>query len=492
MFHQVMVDPKDVDALRFLWWPDDDLSKRPVDFRMMVHLFGSTSSPSCASFGLRKTAQDNAGDFGHEVVDTVLKNFYVDDCLKSVKSTEVAVELRKDLCALLSRGGFRLTKWLCNRKEVLETIPISARAPSVLDLDLNSNVLPTERTLGVQWNMNSDMFTFKMTPKDKPFTRRGILSVTSSIYDPLGMVSPIILPAKRLLQDLCKQGLGWDEEIGGQESHCWRLWLSDLPLLSSVALPRCLRPVDWGQIQDAELHHFADASQFAYGTVSYARLVDENGHTHCSFLAGKYRLAHMKHMTIPRLELSAAVLAVRMNQTLQEEFQLKFDRTSFWTDSTAVLQYIKNEDKRFYTFVANRLAVIHEGSEPSQWKYVPTNINPADDVSRGLTVKELLTNERWFRGPAFLWEDKSSWPINPISLANISDEDPEVKTRGQTNHLTQIEEKRPLDLMMLQYSSWYKLRRAVAWLLRFVEFVREGGACKFHHLLMYHLLAGCL
>ena len=174
----------------------------------------------------------------------MLKNFYVDDCLKSVKSTKVAVEFRKDLCALLSRGGFRLTKWLCNQKEVLETIPISARAPSVLDLDLNSNVLPTERTLGVQWNMNSDMFTFKMTPKDKPFTRRGILSVTSSIYDPLGMVSPIILPAKSLLQDLCKQGLGWDEEIGGQESHCWRLCLSDLPLLSSVALPRCLRPVD--------------------------------------------------------------------------------------------------------------------------------------------------------------------------------------------------------------------------------------------------------
>ena len=163
---------------------------------------------------------------------------------------------------------------------------------------MNSNVLPTERTLGVQWNMNSDMFTFKMTPKDKPFTQRGILSVTSSIYDPLGMVSPIILSAKRLLQDLCKQGLGWDEEIGAQESQCWRLWLSDLPLLSSVALPRCLRTVDLGQIQDAELRHFADASQIAYWTVSYARLVDENGRTHFSFPAGKSRLSHMKQMKV--------------------------------------------------------------------------------------------------------------------------------------------------------------------------------------------------
>ena len=113
------------------------------------------------------------------------------------------------------------------------------------------------------------------------------------------MVSPIILPAKRLLQDLCKQCLGWDEEIGGQESQSWSLWLSGLPLLSSVALPRCLRPVDFGQIQDAELHHFADASHYANGIVSYARLVNENGHINCSFLAGKSRLAHMKQMTIP-------------------------------------------------------------------------------------------------------------------------------------------------------------------------------------------------
>ena len=100
-----MVDPKD-DALRFLWWPDDDLSKWPVKYRMKGHLFGSTSSPSWASFGLRKMAQDNAGDFGHEVIDTVLRNFYDDNCLKAVKSTEVAVELRKDLCALLSRDRF--------------------------------------------------------------------------------------------------------------------------------------------------------------------------------------------------------------------------------------------------------------------------------------------------------------------------------------------------------------------------------------------------
>ena len=127
-----------------------------------------------------------------------------------------------------------MTKWLSNQREVLETIPIADKAPSVLDLDLNSDVLPIERTLGVQWNMDSDMFTFKVMPKDKPFTRRGILSVTSFVYDPLGMVSPFTLPAKKLLQDLCKQGLSWDEEIGGEESQFWKRWLSELYPCSQV------------------------------------------------------------------------------------------------------------------------------------------------------------------------------------------------------------------------------------------------------------------
>ena len=128
MFQQVSVDPKDHDALRFFWWPDDDLSKQPIEYRMEVHLFGSTSSLSCARFSLRKTAQDQGGDFSPEVISTVLKTFYVDDSLKSVASSSVARHLRKELSELLSKGGFRLTKWLCNDRDVLDSIPRSERA----------------------------------------------------------------------------------------------------------------------------------------------------------------------------------------------------------------------------------------------------------------------------------------------------------------------------------------------------------------------------
>ena len=245
-----------------MWWQDGDLTQQPVEYRMVVHLFGSTSSPSCASFCLRKTALDNTGDFGHQVIETVLKNFYVDDCLKTV-----SMQLRIDLRHLLSRGGFRLTKWLWNDKDMLETIPKFERARSVLDLDLSNQNLPHKRTLGVQWNMDSDTFTFKVEPKHKPFTRRGILSMTSSVYDPLGLVSPVIVLAKKLLQDLCQQKIGWDDKIALEELTRWRSWISGLPKLSQVAIPRHLKPADFSEVRSCHLHHFADASQVAYGAV---------------------------------------------------------------------------------------------------------------------------------------------------------------------------------------------------------------------------------
>ena len=123
MFYQVKVPEKDADLLRFLWWPDGNLSEEMEEFRMTVHLFGATSSPSCASYALRKTAEDNRGTASQIAVDTVLHNFYVDDCLKSVPTEDQAVEVVGDLKALCAKGGFQLTKWISSSKTVLLTIP---------------------------------------------------------------------------------------------------------------------------------------------------------------------------------------------------------------------------------------------------------------------------------------------------------------------------------------------------------------------------------
>ena len=154
MFHQVRVKPDDCSALRFLWWPNGNLSSEPEEFMMTVHLFGGVSSPSCANFALRKTADDNKANFDPQIVRTVDRNFYVDDCLKSVKSEHDAIYLVKNLTELLKKGGFRLTKWLLNSRGVEESIPESERATSVKNLDFGH--APIERALGVQWCVSSE------------------------------------------------------------------------------------------------------------------------------------------------------------------------------------------------------------------------------------------------------------------------------------------------------------------------------------------------
>ncbi|TWW54610.1 hypothetical protein D4764_0264710 [Takifugu flavidus] len=242
MFYQVRVPGTDADLLRFLWWPNGDLSAPVKDYRMVVHLFGATSSPSVASYALRRTAEDRRGTAAPEAVETVLRNFYVDDCLKSVATEEEAVALVKSLRYLCAEGGFSLTKWVSNSRRVLSSIPAELRATELKDLDLAQDDLPTERALGVQWCT----FTYRIKSQDKPKTRRGILSVVNSTYDPLGFLVPLILPAKLLMRDLCKEKLGWDEEFSDSWTERWYKWLEDLTLVSGFSISRCVKPKNFG------------------------------------------------------------------------------------------------------------------------------------------------------------------------------------------------------------------------------------------------------
>ena len=161
-----------------------------------------------------------------------------------------------------------------------------------------------------------------------------------------------------------------------------------LPVSLGSRFGRCIKPLYFGDLKFAELHNFADASQIAYGAVSYLRMVDVEDRIHCTFLIGKSRLAHLKPMTVPRLELSAAVLAVQLDKSVREELDVPITQSTYWSDSTCVLQYIRNQSKRFHRFVANRLEVIHENSAPYQWRHIGSELNPDDEVSRSLTVED--------------------------------------------------------------------------------------------------------
>ncbi|KAK7877121.1 hypothetical protein WMY93_032173 [Mugilogobius chulae] len=406
MFLQVQVPAEDRDLLRFLWWPEGDCDQELVEYRMVAHLFGATSSPSCASFALRKCAEDNRDHFSPVAVNTLLHNFYVDDCLVSVASESEAVSLCQELSALCARGGFKLTKWVSNHRSVLAAIPHEERAKEVKDLDLDNDALPVERALGVQWCVQSDSFKFKITLKNRPLTRRGILSVISSVYDPLGFLAPIILTAKKFVQDLCRRRLGWDDPC---------------------------------------------------------RLLC--GRVHCAFVMGKARVAPLKPVTIPRMELTAAVVASRMDKLCKKELQMELKDSVFWTDSTSVLKYIKNETSRFKIFVANRVSEILKLSKVSQWRYVNTLNNPADLASRGAKVDAFLKNDSWLCGPDFLLEPENSWPTNPEVVAEPLGVDPEIK--AVMVNMVQVEQASPMEKLINYFSTWLSLKRAVGWLVKF-------------------------
>ena len=188
--------------------------------------------------------------------------------------------------------------------------------------------------------------------------------------------------------------------------------MKELPKLEQFSVDRCFKPLDFGEVTSSQVHYFSDASEVTYGAVAYLRLVNESCVVHCSFVIGK-------PVTIPRLELSAAVLSTRQDRMLQEEIEVVVDDSVYWTDRTCVLRYIENEEKRFQTFVANRVAAIREQSLPSQWRYVETKLDPADNTSRGMTVTE---SNRCLKGPDFLWQSKENWPKRPAAVNQAAEE----------------------------------------------------------------------
>ena len=462
MFDQVRTTPNDYDALRFLWWPNNDPNTEPDEYQMLVHLFGTTSSPSCANFALRKTAEDNANDFVPSIVDIVKKNFYVDDCLKSVSDEQEGVEVARKLPELLSRGGFRLTKWVSNSAAVIESIPESERAGDVRDMNFVQSTI--QQALGKNWDVVTD--TFKVTIKKKPPTRRGLLSIVSSIYDPLGLVAPFILPAKILMQELCRENLSWDDPIPDRYLERWNVWINELPEIENFRVSRCIKPATLKEIASTQLHTFADASERGYGAISYVRFEDVEGKIYCSFMIAKSRVAPLKKTTIPRMELSAAVCAAKLEKLVRKETDLDLKSSILWTDSTCVLGYLNNTTKRFQTFVANRVAAIRETTELNQWKHIPGDQNPADDVSRGLSANEMLNCKRWKNGPQFLWKPEDCWPTQPSTTLSIGDDDPEVKSNVQAFSVN-CQSESTMDEIIKRFSLWQRLKRFIVWMLRY-------------------------
>ena len=177
--------------------------------------------------------------------------------------------------------------------------------------------------------MESDVFGFQITMKDKPLTKRGILSTVSSIHDPLGMAAPFLLVGKRILQDLCRDAMDWNEQISEEYRARWEKWKCELLQLDKFETPRSFLPDNFGVVPSCQVHHFSDTSFAGYGQVSYIWLENERIDIHCAFLIGKARVAPTKTVTIPRLELTTATMSVRVGSALVEELDDPPDKEVF-------------------------------------------------------------------------------------------------------------------------------------------------------------------
>ena len=432
MFHCFLVKEDHRDFLRFLWYRDNDLTCDMVDYRMRVHLFGNSPSPAVAIYGLRRAAKEAEADYGSDARNLVDREFYVDDALKSFDTEEKAISVLRRAQKMLAASNLRLHKIASNRPGVIKAFPPEDRSKDVEGLDLFADELPTQGSLGLSWNMRTDVFTFQIAGDQKPFTRRGVLSMVNSLYDPLGFLAPVSVRGRLILRDLTMQAEDWDTPLPKDMEMEWSRWRESLQDLKEIQIPRPYASFSTAGAKSKELCVFADASVKAIAAVAYIKVTSHVGQTEVGFVLGKTKLAPQPGLTIPRLELCAAVLAVEIAELIVAEMNVAFDNITYYTDSKVVLGYIHNQSRRFYVFVHNRTQHIRQSPCPGQWKYVHTDLNPADVGSRSVPPA-LLKSTSWLTGPAFLKNvssnpSKSEETYNLIEPALDSEVRPEVTT----------------------------------------------------------------
>nr|XP_055025291.1 uncharacterized protein LOC129415362 [Misgurnus anguillicaudatus] len=416
MFHQVRLLDEDKPYLRFLWRNEKTMEPATV-YQWEVLPFGTTCSPCCATFALQSHVK-NYLEPTDEVRKTVERGFYVDNCLQSVPTEEQAEKLVHRLQDHLSKGGFELRQWASNVPTVIQHLPAELRSDSSEIWLSQGTDNPQERTLGLLWQCKLDTLAYKPHQgEDGEITMRTIYRTLAKQYDPLGFLIPYTTRAKIIVQMLWDKKRSWDDPcLPAHLLDAWRQWESELPALAKISQPRCYSSCLQSTVKCRNLHIFCDASEKAYGSVAYLTTEDDQSNIQVSFLAARSRVAPKKQLSIARLELCAALTGAQLGSVLQKELTLEIHNCVFWTDSTTVLAWLQSDSCRYKVFVGVRITEIQELSDPKTWRYVNSSSNPADDITRGLTLDQLAGNTSWNKGPDFLLYPSSYWPKTPECL----------------------------------------------------------------------------
>ena len=248
----------------------------------------------------------------------------------------------------------------------------------------------------------------------------------------------------------------WDSPLPARHCEAWERWLKQLPDLEKFTVPRCLKT---GIPLRIQLHLYADASSSVYAAAAYLRCQYSQGEVSVRLICAKAHVVPVGKTSVPRLELMAAELAVRLRHQVLCAIKVPVDTVWHWTDSTSVLYWLNNDQKRLQMFVYNRVDKIRRGSDLSEWKWVPTAENPADLPTRGISVEQLRREPRWLKGPTFLTKGEEAWPQPPV-LIPTSDTLREMK-KGEQIMATYVGADMEVLFTWENYSSWQKLIRVV-------------------------------
>ena len=461
MYRQILVHPHHRKYQKILWRED---SQQPIKtFELNTVTYGTSSASFLATRSLHQLANDEA--LFYPKAAQVLKNdFYVDDMLTGAATRDEAISIRDKLIEVTRRGGLNLRKWASNDYDLINSLSERSEESFLL---LNSD--KTTKTLGINWDMKHDslIYTFIQTDNDKRITKRNILSQIAQLFDPLGLLGPIISYAKILMQGVWKLGLDWDSSLPIEIHTAWRNYRSQLPRRDTIKIDRKILAKNYINLQ---LHGFSDASERAYGACIYIRSETANKKYETHLVCSKSRVAPLKSTTLPRLELCAALLLAQLfDASIQALAQLSFEKIIFWSDSTIVLHWIKTPSHLLKTFVANRVAEIQKYTSSHEWRHVRSESNPADLVSRGLMPNEFATTNIWQSGPSWLNNNESHWPQSELEIVEIPER------RNVLSYTTTIKDKPTSTEFINKFSSLDELKHLTAFFLRITHNVKSDN-----------------
>ncbi|XP_026325015.1 uncharacterized protein LOC113234002, partial [Hyposmocoma kahamanoa] len=460
MYRQIKVADEDVNFQRIFWRENPDVALQHLRFLRVT--FGTSSAPFLAVRCLQQLVNDEGSEFPL-AVSRVLNEFYMDDLMTGCHSIAEGLEIYEQITALLNRGGFPLQKWSSNSKDLLKVIKKEAD-------DVNQNLeLKTDdviKILGLKWNREADEFRFTvdLPPLQAPVTKRKMISDIARLYDPLGWIAPAITTAKVFIQQVWLSSVDWDSELPDSILKNWTNFRNNLKALTEFRVPRWIHSKKDDKV--FELHGFSDASNVAYAAVVYGRIIDEQGRVHVHLITSKTRVAPIKQVSIPRLELCGAVLLAKLLNEVADTLQVPKGNLHAWTDSSIVLAWLSSHPSRWKTFIANRVSEILTITDRDQWSHVASKENPADPASRGTQPSECVENLLWNQGPEWLHLEEINYGKSELKDTNLEERKPKIMI-----HVTTSNEEN--DELLSRFSSLRKLTRVLSFCRRVLRWKKS-------------------